>query len=81
MSIFGSSQGHGSCMCRVFNLSLSVTLCLCVVLMGGWGWTGLLRVRTITDRFLQAIIQSLPKMPYPMRFIAQQTMAAVKVGR
>jgi Ras GTPase-activating-like protein IQGAP2/3 len=38
----------------------------------------LLRVRTITDRFLQAIIQSLPKMPYPMRFIAQQTMAAVK---
>ena len=42
--------------------------------------TGLRRVRTITDRFLQAIIQSLPKMPYPIRYIAQQMLQVLKVG-
>ena len=36
------------------------------------------QVRTVTDKFLQAVIASLPKMPYPIRYIAQQMFTELK---
>ena len=35
-------------------------------------------MRDVTDKFLQAIIAALPKMPYPIRYVAQQMLAELK---